>query len=37
MYISPDLRFHIAELDTPNEALRQLTEVFGIKNEIRDH
>ena len=34
MSISPDLRFHIAELDTPNEAMKQLTKVFGIKNEI---
>ena len=37
MTISPDLRFHIAELDTPNEAMKQLTKVFGIKNEIRAH
>jgi len=37
MSISPDLRFHIAKLDTPNEAMKQLTKVFGIKNEIRAH
>ena len=37
MSISPDLRFHITELDTPNEAMKQLTKVFGIKNEIRAH
>ena len=37
MSISPDLRFHIAELDTPKEALDQITKVFGIKNEIRAH
>ena len=35
--ISLDLRFHIAKLDTPNEAMKQLTKVFGIKNEIRAH
>jgi len=28
MFISPDLRFHIAELDTPNEAMKHLTKVF---------
>ena len=37
MSISPDLRFHIPELDTPNEAMKQLTKAFGIKNEIRSH
>ena len=37
MSISPYLRFHIAELETPHEALEQLTKVFGIKNEIRAH
>lgn len=37
MSIFPDLRFHIAELDTLNEAMKQLTKVFGIKNEIRAH
>eukprot|EP00253_Pinus_taeda_P028506 PITA_28506 len=37
MSISPDLRFHIAELDTPHEALEQITKVFWIKNEIRAH
>ena len=28
MSTSPDLRFHIAELDTPIEAMKQLTKVF---------
>eukprot|EP00253_Pinus_taeda_P033909 PITA_33909 len=37
MSIYPDFRFHIAELDTPNEAMKQLTKFFGIKNEIRHH
>ena len=37
MSISPDLRFHIAELDTPDKAMEQLTKVFGIKNELRAH
>ena len=37
MSISPYLRFHIVELDTPNEAMKQLTKLFGIKNEIRAH
>ena len=32
MSISLDLRFHIAELDTPHEALEQITKVSGIKN-----
>ena len=35
MSISPDLRFHIAELDTPDAALKQITKVFRIKNELR--
>ena len=37
MSISPDLRFHIAELDAPDEAMKQITKVFGIKNELRAH
>ena len=37
MYISPDLRFHIIELDNPDEAMKQLNKVFGIKNQIRAH
>ena len=37
MSISPYLRFHIAELDTHNEVMKQLNKVFGIKNEIRAH
>ena len=37
MSISLNLRFHIAELATPNEEMKQLTNFFGIKNEIRAH
>ena len=37
MSISPDLRFHIAELDTLDEAMKQITKVFGITNELRAH
>ena len=37
MSISPDLRFHIVELDTPDKAMEQLTKFFGIKNELRAH
>jgi len=37
MYISPDLRFHMSKLDTPNEAMKQINKVFGIKNELRAH
>eukprot|EP00253_Pinus_taeda_P009176 PITA_09176 len=37
MSISPDLRFHIADLDTLDAALKPITKVFGIKNEIRAH
>jgi len=37
MSISLDLRFHIVELDTPNEAMKQLNKVFGTKNQIRAH
>ena len=37
MSISPELRFHIAELDTPDEAMKQINKVFGIKNEIGAH
>eukprot|EP00253_Pinus_taeda_P011674 PITA_11674 len=37
MSISPDLRFHIVELDAPDEAMKQITKVFGIKNELRAH
>ena len=32
-----DLRFHILEIDTPDEALKKLNTVFGIQNEIRAH
>lgn len=37
MYISLPLRFHIIELDTPDEAMKQLNKVFGSKNEITAH
>ena len=37
MSISPDLRFHIVEIDTPDEELKRITKVFGIKNELRAH
>ena len=37
MSISPDLRFHIAEIDTPDKTMEQLTKVFGIKNKLRAH
>ena len=37
MSISSDLRFHIQELDTLDEAMKQLNKIFGIKNEIRAH
>jgi len=37
MSISPDLRFHIAKLDTPDEVMKQINKVFGIKNELRAH
>ena len=37
MSIAQDLRFHIQEIDSPNEAMKKLNIVFGIKNEIRAH
>ena len=37
MPISPDLRLYIAKLDTPNEAMKEITKVFGIKNKFRAH
>ena len=37
MSIAQDLRFHILDIDTPNEALDKLNTVFGIQNEIRAH
>ena len=37
MSVSPYLRFHIAEIETPHEALEKLAKFFGIKNEIRAH
>ena len=30
-------QIHIAELDTPDEAMKQINKVFGIKNELRAH
>jgi len=35
--ISPNLRFHIAEIDTLDEEMKKFNKVFGIKNEIRAH
>ena len=35
MSIAQDLRFHILEIDTPDEALKKLNTVFGIQNQIR--
>ena len=37
MSISPDLRFHITEIDTLDETMKKINKVFGIKNEIRAH
>jgi len=37
MSISPDLRFHITKIDTPDGAMKKLNKVFRIKNEIRAH
>ena len=37
MSISQDLRFHILNIDTPDEALEKLKPVFGIQNQIRAH
>ena len=37
MSISLDLRFHIAKIYTPDEAMKKLNKFFGIKNEIRAH
>ena len=37
MSIAQGLRFHILEIDTPDEALKKLNTVFGIQNQIRAH
>ena len=37
MSIAQDIRFHILEIDTPNEALKKLNIFFGIQNQIRAH
>ena len=37
MSIAQDLRFHILDIDTPDEALEKLKTVFGIQNQIRAH
>ena len=37
MSISQDLRFHILDIDTPDEALEKLKTVLGIENQIRTH
>ena len=35
--IAQDLRFHILEIDTLDEALKKLNNVFGIQNQIKAH
>jgi hypothetical protein len=35
MSISPDLRFHLKEIDDPNEAWEKIESVFGKLNIIR--
>jgi hypothetical protein len=37
MSISPDLRFHLQEIDDPDEAWEKLEFVFGKHNIIRAH
>ena len=37
MSISQDLRFHILDIDTHDEALEKLKTIFGIQNQIRAH
>jgi hypothetical protein len=37
MSISHDLRFHLQEIDDPNEAWENLESVFGKHNIIRAH
>ena len=37
MSIAQDLRFHILDIDTLDEALEKLKTVFGIQNQSRAH
>ena len=37
MAIAQDLRFHILDIDTLDEALEKLKTVFGVQNQIRAH
>ena len=37
MSIAQDIRFHILNIDTLDEALEKLKNVFGIQNQIRAH
>ena len=37
MSIAQDLRFHILDINTPDEALEKLKTVFGIQNQIWAH
>ena len=37
MSIAQDLRFHILDIDSPDEALEKIKTVFGIQNQIRAH
>ena len=37
MSIAQDLRFHILEIDTLDDALKKLNTVFGIQNQITAH
>ena len=37
MSTAQDLRFHILEIETPDETLKKLNIVFGIQNQIRAH
>ena len=37
MSIAQDLRFHILDIDIPDEALEKLKTIFGIQNQIRAH
>ena len=37
MSIVGDLRFHIQEIDSADEAMKKINNVFGFQNEIRSH
>ena len=37
MSIAQDLRFHILDIDTPDKALENINNVFGIQNQISAH